>query len=264
MTHKDDSVYVLGSGASLLTLTPEEKEYLQGQTTVAMNKYLLFWHIVGVYPKWHFLADQHYPALRIMQESYLLTQEMRRPVQWLLHANYRDVFGLDSEQAAARAEQVERYKTDYGFGYQPTLRIDPVTYFERSQDSADIAWAESLDEPMANFRGSLSTLINLLCVLDLGRTIKLLGVDLSSSESFYDAEYLHRRDLHDVYTRLQLSKPRSMHFTALPWYGKSGIQGQMGTIVSLARAAGHDIVCCNPHSLLVEQGVCEFAPVLPA
>lgn len=263
MKQTDGCVYVLGSGASLLKLTPAEKEYLQGQITVAMNKYLLFWHIIGVYPDFLFMADDHYPAARVVQESFLLTEQLQRPVHWLLNSLYKDMFGLSAESRAAMHEVIADYQELYGFDYKPELAIEPATYFIKVPAQTYMGWASKLEDRMRAMCGSLTTLLNLLCVLGLGHTIKLLGVDLNTSDSFYDPQYRNRRELHDLNTRIQTSKPFSPHFTAIRWFGSRGVQDDMPIIVDCAAAHGYDIVCCNQESLLVQDGICPYSPIIP-
>lgn len=263
MTHEDGCVYVLGTGASLLGLTEEEKEYLRYQTTVGMNKYLLFWHILDVYPKYAFMADDHYPAPRVVQESVLLSQQLGRPVHWLLNSMYEEIFGLSPERILAIRDVVTTFREDYCFDYRPDLVIHPVTYFTKVPGNRYDGWATNLSERMCALGGSLTTLMNVLCVLDLGRTIKLLGVDLSTAKGFHDEEFLERRELHDVYTRLSLSQPEPCHFTLRGWTRTHPLAADLVHVFSHALASGYRVVCGNPESLLVQQGICEYSPVLP-
>src|SRR4029453_12249098 len=48
---------ILGSGPGLLELSDTEKDYLRQSPTVAMNRYLAFWDLVGIWPTFVYLAD---------------------------------------------------------------------------------------------------------------------------------------------------------------------------------------------------------------
>lgn len=63
MSERRETCFILGSGASLNDLTPQEREYLNGHPcTLAFKKYLLFWDEVGIIPTDFFLTDRHFPA----------------------------------------------------------------------------------------------------------------------------------------------------------------------------------------------------------
>src|SRR5690606_34786688 len=64
-----EEIFILGSGASLYELSPREITILNQKTTISLNKYLLCWEEIGVWPNMHFLVDVHRPAPRVLRES---------------------------------------------------------------------------------------------------------------------------------------------------------------------------------------------------
>ena len=88
------TVYLLGSGASLLELTDQDKAYLANQPVVAMNKYLMFWEKIGLWPTHTYLADGHYPGPVVYESVRKLYQQSNRPLHFLLSQFYRATYRL--------------------------------------------------------------------------------------------------------------------------------------------------------------------------
>lgn len=258
-----DVVYVLGSGASINRLTPAEREHLRARPTVAMNKYLLFWDIVGVWPSHFFLADIHYPALRVYEESVAIAAKHAPAPHFLLDDAYRARYGGGRLKRLRNLPFRIRQRRRHGFDYNPAALPARATYFKRCHSwKAPQVWAESLDEWMYFHRGSLSVLINLLTVLRIGRHIKLLGVDLGTPGSFYDDAIAAKPHLFDDYLRMQRSGAVQQHVTAATYRGMPGIQAQWPFIQRNVERHGLALSCCNPDSLLVTEGLCPHAPVV--
>ncbi len=247
----------------MLRLSEKERAFLDTQTTVGMNKYLLFWDILGVYPTHYFLADIHYPALRVYEESVERVEEAGRPVHFLLDQTYRRRYGGGAFKWLWNLPfRLDVYRR-HGFWYHPEVTPPAATYFKRCHRwKAPEEWGRSLDDLMFFWRGSLSCLINLLTVIGLGRRIKLLGVDLNTAGSFFDDALKTRPYLLDNYMQMQQQAEKRQHFTAMRYQGMPGIQAKWPFIQENVHAMGCEIHCCNPDSLLVEEGLCPYAPVI--
>lgn len=267
--NKSDTVFVLGSGSSLLNLTNKEKEYLNSQTTIAMNKYLIFWEKIGVFPKYYFLGDIHFPAIKVFEESYKIIKNASRPIHCLLDESYNLAYfnslGQDLNFFQWTKKNIKR-QTILAFRdryfYNPFVNIENVTFFKRHhRHNSPLAWADRLDDRMFFYRGSLSVLLNLISVLNMGRQIKLLGVDLTA-KNFFDEEIKARPDLWDKWMRQQSGDSRNLHATALSRDGQGGIHTQWKFISLKLGERGFNVFCCNPDSLLVRENLCEYAPIL--
>lgn len=257
------TVYVLGSGPSLLELNAAERAHVAAHLSVGMNKYLLFWGKAGIFPSHFFLADIHYPAVRVYEESVAAVRAAGRPVHFLLDASYRARYG------GGRLRRVRNHAWSLGLrrrhGFRPDLSCVPeqATYFTRWHGWNDPkVWARSLEEKLFFHRGSLSCLLNLLCVLRLGEEIKLLGVDLNTPRSFFEDALAERRYLQDAYMRMQDIGATKMHMTAAAYRGMGGIQEVWPFIQAQVETAGLRLVCCSRASLLVEEELCPYAPVI--
>ena len=262
MSHSSDTVYVLGSGASLAQLSAAERAHIAKHPSVGMNKYLLFWDIIGVFPSHFFLADIHYPALRVYEESVARAREAGRPLHYLIDQTYRRRYGGGPLKRLANLPFRLGQWYAHGYWYAPEVTAEPVTYFKRCHRwAAPQEWGESLDDLMYFYRGSLSVLLNLLTVLNLGRHIKLLGVDLNAAGSFYDEAIQQKPYLFDQYRSLQ-EQPGAQHVTAQTYQGMPGIQARWDFIQGNVEQRGYTLRCCNPESLLVTEGLCPHAPVI--
>jgi len=258
----EKTVYVLGSGASLSDLTARERDYIRSSVSVAMNKYLLFWECIGIWPTHYFLADIHWPAPRVYEESLAIAGKHTAPPHFLLADVIRQRYSIAPWRLAMNVPFAWRTHQQHGYCYRPWLRPREVTWFRRVRgwDSPEI-WGESLADLMYFYRGSLSVLLNVLTVLRLGRHIKLLGVDLGTPGSFYDAHLEERPWLEDEFTRLQRQGEAPVHMTAKEHLGMPGIQHKWSFIQREVEQRGFTLHCCNPESLLVREGLCPYAPV---
>ncbi len=229
-----DCVYVLATGPSLSKITEEEKRVIEGSLSVGMNRYLLFWEKFGIWPNFYFLGDKYVaaPSIFIGACDALLRED--RPITLLVDEFFR---------AAA-----------------PVTR--PAIFFERwHTDTDDARWATSREDKLFFWRGSLTCLVNLLCVLQVAPKIKLVGVDLNRPGSYFANEEQGRPDLADP-QNLEAAR-LGVHSTAMTGRrGEAGIEAKWPYIQESARQQGVEIVCCNPDSLLVQAGVCPYEPII--
>lgn len=263
---RQSEVFVLGSGESILDLTDEQKQYIARGTCVAMNKYLLFWEKVGIWPTHYFLADAHYPAIRVYQETYRIVRSSGNSVHYLLDSKFARKFGEESlgrQSLYANLLSFGHNLLKYRYLYKPWLHPSPVTYFKRPHAYiSHPRWAHSIDEPLYFFRGSLTVLINLLTVLGLGRTIKLVGVDLNT-DNFFSSEISRRPELFDVHLRGMMKDAEKIHPTEKSLNGSlPGICDKFPEVLEHVERSGFKLVCCNPDSLLVTKGKCDIGDVI--
>ncbi len=253
--------YVLGSGPSLLDLTSEERTRLTREPFVfAMNKYLLFWDKIGVEPSHTFLADTHYPAYEVLARSLARSRELRRPPRFHLHRYYRDYINVGP--AARYFDLVLRARLIHNGGWRGRyLEFDPTpNFFAASTHNFEpMVWARSFEEQLYFYRGSLSILLNLICILNPGRPIYLLGVDMNTPESFYEEEMARDASLHDKWRAI--GEREAAHPTVLQYESIPGILEKWPFIWESCLEAGCPIYNVNPASMLVERGLCEARPL---
>lgn len=218
-------VFIIGSGMSLLDLDKQEKNRLRDSYTIAMNKYLMFWEIINIWPKAVFLADHHYPAPLVLRKSLEISRDNNQ--------NEPPVFLLNQ-------------------CYQSWPCIHPAVFFDREPGMVGkSAWAENLEEPMLNFRGSLVTLLNLLYVLEVKGPVILLGIDLNRKESFYDQEIKKYPELFDRFMKADTK----MHATAEAIDGYPSIVEKLPWVFQKLHEKGIECFNFSSTGLLAEENI---------
>ncbi len=221
-----DELFVLGSGASLLRLSEAEKDILRGRPTLAMNKYILYWDLIGIWPTYSFLADAHYPSTEVFTrsiETIMKNRSLGTPTL-LLSEVYRA---------------------------WPLQSLKSIFFKRKTENQEEFYWANSLEEEMYFHRGSLTCLLNLVTVLRLAPRVTLLGVDLGNGEAFYQKQYNSELALHDTWEAIR--SPGRPHPTAVEISNIAPIQKRLPEVFQMMKQKGIDVSCYSSESLLVQQ-----------
>jgi hypothetical protein len=240
------SIFILGSGRSLLELNQDQISYVNSSSFVlAFNKYILFYDKVGIIPTHYLLAD--YGRKAIFTFSKLL-----EAIEAPQFAKIKFIFSQDIISAAVNA-----LGKDY---VQSVLDARSFYLVKRNDWLKGGAWANNLNEPLFHFRGSLSGCINIATILKPGMNIKLLGVDLN------DCSYFFSDELNDSSGKWLVFKesliPNSdKHETVVEYHGVPGIDYAMPYIKSKVMEAGGNLYCSNQKSLLVQNNLVEYRSV---
>jgi hypothetical protein len=283
-------VYILGSGPSLLSLTPEEVAYLNRQPAVlSLNQYLIFWEKIGVIPKCHMMADGQYPAIKLLMETQEAIMQLEEPITYYINRRYLHYFPRGLNWRVWKHGIRKRLQLWRQHRYAPPLRTPQehlVTFSQVSEapnahlmDENGWYWAQSLEDPLYFHRGTLTSAINLAAIVWPDADIALLGVDLNTYGHFFDLDWDQDRwKEHEVFNRKRLSdlsavhheKSRAMntHATAVEYDQDDedsipGIQAAFPLMQAELAKTGRTLYCCNPDSLLVTDGILPYAPVLP-
>lgn len=230
------SLYLLGSGPSLLDLSREQINYVQTQPTLAMNRYLPFWKLIDLWPRYTFLADTGPLGYRCFYEYVRQSpppSSEQPPTTFLLNRVYEPFC-------------------------PPSM---PRVFFQTYDRTFHHGWATDLEQRLYFVRGSLSSLLNLICLLKLAPKIVLLGVDLNRGGAFYDSEKEQRPELFSPMDLM--SQKANLHFTAHRVQNRfnpgmaTSILDAWPEITEQLQNRGVSVVSGNPNSLLVEKGYCE-------
>lgn len=223
-----NEIFILGSGSSLLDLTQGERDELAKLPTIAMNKYLLYWDIIGIWPTYVFLADFHQPAPEVLT----------RCVELFAQSDYETLPCL------LLSKDYENW---------PLSALHPI-FFPHTPTAVDMPWSDSMDEPMYFHRGSLTTLLNLVTVLKFAPKVTLLGVDLDDGKPFYAKRYDTDSTLHDYWENLR--RDTGTHPTALEYCGIPPVQAKLPWVFDRMRERGVAVECYSKRSLLVKNALC--------
>ncbi len=253
--------FIIGSGRSLLNLTPEEKQYLNTHPNVlALNKYLLFYEQIGILPKALFIADGHYPTPMIVFKIMRKAQTLAQKPTYYLDEFYRKLFVIPPLESVWARKRRDKMFVDNEYVAPLGIDYPNVVFFKhRWGEYSGFSWAKTLKESLYWFHTSLLTAINLAFVIYPGCDIKLLGVDLQGPEAFYHEEIMKHPDLLDHHYRRSI-KELGQHPTAVAQTpdGRTMFDA-LEMIVFELEKHGVKLLCCNPNSLLVTQNVCKYA-----
>ncbi|HAC62867.1 MAG TPA: hypothetical protein DCF68_04855 [Cyanothece sp. UBA12306] len=254
--------FIIGSGRSLLNLSEAEKNYLNSHpNTLAMNKYLLFYEKIGIIPKALFLGDFHFPAHKVFLETIQNASQLNTKPTYYVDQYYKKLFSQPLKYLGWNLEN--RYQLYTKYNYLPPLYVNypNLAFFKaEGRSGREFIWGKSLDEQLFFQRGSLSTALNLAYIIYPDCDIKLIGIDLSYPESFYEEELKARTDLIDTYY-YERARKAEKHDTVVET--KEGtVLDRFPLIQQELAQRGNKLLCCNPNSLVVTQGLCDYVPIM--
>lgn len=258
-----EKCYILGSSESLLNLTIEEKEILNSETNVlAMNKYLIFNDIIGVYPKDLFLIDSNLTGIKVLLESLDIARKNKNDIRFFLGEGFRKLFNPLFNEIDEFLKL--RFKLIFRHSYIPpmTLNYDSIKFFEHVKGNKfdEIKWAYDFNDELCFYRGSLSTAINLCTILYPNCDIYLVGIDLNTPYSFYQHHEKAKVDYLD--TNIVIQKETGLHATAIKTDNYPGIIDYFPKIIEKLNEIDVNIYSTSSKSLFITQGICEFKPIL--
>ncbi len=261
----DNTVFILGTGRSLLALTDDERTYLDAHPrTLAMNRYYLYYEKLGVSPKMLFLSDFNYYADLILRHTVDKLRDNGHRLPYYLSEPYFQFYCSPPYRHVGFKRRMQR-KFREGFDYHPqTLPdYDDFISFPVANEAPVFRWARDFSAPLYHRRGSLTVAINLANILYPACDIKLLGIDLSTPGYFYDEAITEaNRDLW-VDDKYDQSKKQGVHANARPKSHDSlTLCEVMRDVMAELERQGRRLRCCNENSLLVTDGVVPYAPVV--
>lgn len=155
-----NKIVIFGSSKSLLQLKKTEKKILQNLPKIFMNKNLIFWKKLGIWPEFYFLLDtpmKSKPALNIFFQTIKIIYKTKKISPILL---------------------LEKF---YKF-YVPKKLETLLFNFNKS---SNLKWANNKSEILFGCHGSLSSLLNIITLLKRFKYILLIGIDLNDPGYFF-------------------------------------------------------------------------------
>lgn len=135
-----------------------------------------------------------------------------------------------------------------------------ATYIERFTWLEGGKWGRSMNEKIFHYRGSLSGAINIANIQHPGYDIKLLGVDLDDHAYFFQEQIDANPKKWGIFLN-RLTPEETQHETAASYQGNEGIQKMFPYITEQVEQSGGRLLCCNPDSLLVKEGIVPFCSI---
>jgi len=240
-----NETYILGSGRSLLDLSTREVEKInKADLVISLNKYLIFMEKVEIVPHVHLQFDatdnpSYYVFLKTLQK--ILSESKLHNILLGLSASLFQMARnyLPEENLFTIYDNIEKWNN--------------IAFEEQT-------WARSLSEKMFHFRGSMTSAINFANVLRPQNIIKLVGVDMSSNEYFFQEEYDKDRCFHDwTYERMKKS---GKHSNILDDAELGGVSQELciGWVRERVRDGGGDLVTVNPNTHYALKKILEVHP----
>ncbi|MDC3031129.1 hypothetical protein OA182_02815, partial [Candidatus Pelagibacter sp.] len=150
-----------GSGKVVNDLTLEEKKKISESKVIFMNKNLIFWKHIGLWPNYYFLADtpvKSNKSIKIFNDTLKVAKDSDLKTPIFLFEKF------------------------YKHGVPKNLSC----FFFNYNKSKNLTWAKNLNDVMFGHFGSLTTLLNLIDVLDLGKKVMLVGFDMNAKDYFFE------------------------------------------------------------------------------
>jgi hypothetical protein len=256
-------VHILGTGLSIKNLSKEEINYINSQpNTIGLNAFYKYQELVGLKLKYLIVGDTHPHVIKsCIIPSIKKAKKNNDELTLFLRKNFTSSYKLDGNDPIT--PWLNKLKIWKRIGQFPPANLKGIKMFGfdiisgETHPEMNFYWGNKLSEPLYHYRGSLTTAINLCDIYFQPQKIKLLGIDLNTPLHFYD------KNENDLVARTEYhakAYEMGMHATAVENNIAPPIQEKLKVIVDYLNKKGVDIVCCNPKSLLVEEGICEYAP----
>ena len=159
----DNCVVIFGSGKIINELTSGEKKKISNSKVIFMNKNLIFWKYINIWPNYFFMADtpiKSNKSIKIFLDTLNVVKNSENNLPIFLLENY------------------------YKFGLPRNIQ----TVFFKYNKSRNLKWAKNLNDVMFGHFGSLTTLLNLVDVLNLGKKVMLVGFDMNARDYFFESD----------------------------------------------------------------------------
>jgi hypothetical protein len=280
-----EDVYLLGCGRSVLDLTPEEVDQInRAPVRLALNKFAAFHDVAGIRPTHIWFTEYHDDTYRVLQ--YILDVCAKDGLNDLtIVMGHRTGRVVRSRAAAIATKGVHRlyFRSIYPAirRWAPTAKPRPILRFPSPRQGlgwrtqlirhtdeiySPMVWAQTPDQTIFHHRTAFTAALNFLSALRPQATIRLIGVDFTEHGYFFDDE-MKRRGIRweDFTSRIQ--SERNGHFATI----RDAVAAQPGTVFDVfpfmreqVLARGGAIVCSNPRSATIREGLADYLPILSA
>jgi hypothetical protein len=285
MSRVIEKVIILGSGESILELTPKDINYINScKTVIAVNKFGLFYKKSGIIPTHFYFHDRFennflifkkmmsslkldkLENLTIITNKYFKLCAVTENNSSLEILKIREFFGYRLKAYVKKYILPFRFnKSDEIFlsrGFQTieypnnsTIIDIKVAHFERGGH-----WAKSLNEVFFHFRGSLTSVLNFCAINNPNEELFLVGND------FYGSKYFYEKELDKVgidwkdYT-FDKVKSENIHYS---FQNVNGVKmtDKFPEILNYLDESNNKLYCNNKKSLLVKNNYVKFKELI--
>ena len=157
---KSNKIVIFGSSKSILNLTKKEKEILKHLPKVFMNKNLIYWKKINLWPEFYFLLDtpiKSKSVKNIFFETLKILKSNNKTLPILL---------LEKFYSSYTPVNIEKYYFNYN-------------------KSINLKWANKNKETLFGSHGSITSLLNVISLFQKFKYIILIGVDFNQAGYFF-------------------------------------------------------------------------------
>ena len=261
-----DKTIVLGCGKSILSLTQDEIDHVNHcKIVIAMNKYMAFYKKMGIIPTHIYFVDNHENSRRFLEYIFDVCEKdnlngltfiVSKSLKSLLYfSRIKQTFLILKNSFRDLATSIRLMRAKHFFlNRRHYIHKPPHSSFQFISTTDWLhggAWADSLQENLFHYRGSLTSVLNYCTIAAPNQDIFLLGNDFNGSEYFFEEELKNIPfDWTDWTT--STTKKENKHFSFIDYQGTK-MQDYFPFILSELNKRNINLFCTNKDSLLVKE-----------
>ena len=261
-----DRTIVLGCGKSILSLTQDEIDHVNHcKIVIAMNKYMAFYKKIGIIPTHVYFVDDHENSRRFLEYIFSvcerdhlngLTFIVNNSLKSVLYTSKINRIFLPFKNAFCDLIDSFRLACVRHFflnrrHYIHKLPHNTFQFVSTTDWLQGGVWAESLQDKLFHYRGSLTSVLNYCSIIASAQDIFLLGNDFNGSEYFFEEDLKNIPfDWTDWTTNI--IKKENKHFSFIEHQGTK-MQDYFPFILRELDKRDTKLYCVNKESLLVKE-----------
>ena len=276
-------VIILGSGESILSLTEEEIKYINScEIVIAVNKFTAFYKKAKITPTHVYFHDLFgvnilLYIINILKKDKIsgITIYTNSFIKNILFIQKKDLFFKfinDFLFFRLRSLIIICIRFGKNSGIHKYKFFRKIEYFSLPQsykvyslklgkwDTEDELWAKSLKDSLFHFRGSLTTVFNIVSIIAPKYEIALVGNDFNGDKYFYENELDNLGIPWRDFTYKKVKKEK-IHFSFHKLNGKT-MSDKIPYILKMLKETGNEVFCNNPESLLVLKSGIKYKKLL--
>ena len=261
-----DKTVVLGCGKSILSLTQNEIDLVNHcKVVIAMNKYMAFYKKIGIIPTHVYFVDDHENSRRFLEYIFKVCEKdnlsgltfiVNETLKNILYSSKFELLHLFFKNSMIDLVESIRLTCVRHFflNRRHYVQKPPYNHFQFISTTDWLhggAWAETLQEKLFHYRGSLTSILNYCTITAPAKDIFLLGNDFNGSEYFFDEE-LKKIPFDWTDWTSSLTKKENKHFSFINHQGTK-MQDCFPFILNELSKRNTKLFCVNKESLLVKE-----------
>lgn len=249
---------ILGSGESVNLLTSEQRQFINSQPIrIGLNKFGAYYKKSKITPTHIYFTDIFSAASRnYLKLIFNTSLENKLDLTYILNKKVR--YRATKSVLIYQLLRLLYFVPNLFFNHFKTILLLPKRgNFEyigyQKWDNSTNTWANSLNEDLYHFKGSLSTVFN-YCALKFGHLdILLVGVDFNGSKYFFQEE-LDKEHFVTTDRTTEITQKENKHFSLIPTDDGLTFIDKLPYMLENLSDKNIDVQSISAHSRLVQDG----------